>query len=273
MTTREQLETLYKDLNAPSATAFRRALARKGIPSRLKDIQEFVSSKSERQILAPPPKYEGKIVSHDIDHRWMADLISFTSRPATKSGVVYTYVLVVIDVFSRQVWTKALQTTAQTTAEFKSILRETKRSPGQLDTDGGNEFSAATFRALCKEYDIEHTIKDKDDKQAIATVDSVIGTIKRGIRRRVEQDGGSWLIHLEAVTKGYNDTPHSSTDAPPNAMSDSQIFSQHKKAAENMKMNAERMNKREMRLKKAGGFRTQVTKKTGLKRRVDSNLQ
>jgi len=269
MATSEQLETLYADLISPSAVAFRRALARKGIPARLKDIQEFVESKSERQVIAPPPKYTGKIVAHDIDDRWMADLIAFTSRPATNAGKSYAYVLIVIDVFSRQVWTKALQSTAQTTGEFKSILRESKRTPGRLDTDGGNEFSASTFGTLCKERDIEHVIKDKDDKQAIATVDSAIGTIKRGIRRRIEQEGGTWLDHLEAVTRGYNDTPHSATAAPPNAMSDSQIFSQRKKATENLETNMKGLEQREKRLKRVGGFRTQITKKTGLKRRVD----
>ena len=72
-----------------------------------------------------------------------------------------------------------------------------------------------------------------------------------------------------AVTKWYNDTPHSATAAPPNAMSDSQIFSQRKKATENLETNMKGLEQRETRLKKAGGFRTQITKKTGLKRRVD----
>jgi len=237
-----QMEQLYKTLNAPSAKAFRRALALKGFTVKLKDVQAFVDTKSERQILAPPPKYTGKIVANDIDDRWMADLIAFTSRPANRRNferlrtaeLAYTHVLIVIDVFSRQIWTKPLQSTSQTTTEFKAILRESKRSPHRLDTDGGVEFSAASFETLCREKRIEHEIKDKDDKQAIATVDSAIGSLKRDIRRRQEQEGGTWLEHLEDATDGHNTKPHESTNAPPSDMKDTHIFSQRKQATKNM---------------------------------------
>ena len=277
MATAQEMETLYRKLNAPSAKAFRRALALKGTPASLKDVQAFVDTKSERQILAPPPKYTGKIVALDIDEFWMADLISFTSRPANRRNFErlrtaeksYTHVLIVIDVFSRQIWTKPLQSTSQTTAEFKAILRESKRTPRRLSTDGGTEFTAATFEAACKESDIEHEIKDKDDKQAIATVDAAIGSLKRDIRRRQEQEGGTWLAHLEDATEGHNSKPHESTDAPPNDMQDTHIFSQRKKATANMEANMEGMDKRRARLEKMGAFRTHIPQTTGLKRRVD----
>ena len=43
-----ELAQIYDDLNAPSAAQFRKALARKGIKARAKDIEEFVRSKSEK---------------------------------------------------------------------------------------------------------------------------------------------------------------------------------------------------------------------------------
>ena len=73
----KELQELYDERNAPSAAAFRKALARKGIKSRLKDVEEFVRSKSERQVIAPGPKFTGHIVAQDIDHRWTADIVSF----------------------------------------------------------------------------------------------------------------------------------------------------------------------------------------------------
>ena len=65
----EELAALYEELNAPSATAFRKALAKKGIPARARDVEEFVKSRTERQVIAPPPKYKGHIVSFDVNHR------------------------------------------------------------------------------------------------------------------------------------------------------------------------------------------------------------
>ena len=93
----EQLQELWDELSAPSAAAFRKALARKGVKARLKDVEAFVRGASERQILAPGPKYTGHIVAQDIDHRWAADIISFVSRPVGE----YAYVLLVQDIFSR----------------------------------------------------------------------------------------------------------------------------------------------------------------------------
>ena len=44
----EELAALYEELNAPSATAFRKALAKRGIPARARDVEEFVKSRTER---------------------------------------------------------------------------------------------------------------------------------------------------------------------------------------------------------------------------------
>jgi hypothetical protein len=90
---------MYEDLNFPSATIFRKAPVKKGIPARLKDVQEFVSSRTERHVIAPPPKYEGHTVAFDINHRWMADLISFVTRPAKSNDGICTHILLVDDVF------------------------------------------------------------------------------------------------------------------------------------------------------------------------------
>ena len=104
----EQLSEIYKQLNYPSAAVFHRALAKRGIPARLADIQEFVSSRSERQVIAPPPKFTGKIVAFDINARWAADLISFVTRPVKSNEGAMAHVLIVQDIFSRFIWTVAM---------------------------------------------------------------------------------------------------------------------------------------------------------------------
>ncbi len=149
----EELAALYEELNAPSATAFRKALAKKGIPARARDVEEFVKSRTERQVIAPPPKYKGHIVSFGVNHRWMADLIAFTSRPVKTNEGFYTHVLFVEDVFSRYVWARPLQSTSDTTRAFEEILKESEDRmveaapyPRRLDTDGGPEFNNASFQ-------------------------------------------------------------------------------------------------------------------------------
>jgi hypothetical protein len=272
----EELAALYEELNAPSATAFRKALAKKGIPARARDVEEFVKSRTERQVIAPPPKYKGHIVSFDVNHRWMADLIAFTSRPVKTNDGFYTHVLLVEDVFSRYIWARPLQSVSDTTRAFAEILKESEDRmveaapyPQRLDTDGGPEWNNASFKSLMARYKINHVVKDTDDRNAIATVDRAIGTIKRALKRREIAKGGNWLSNLDATVAGYNKTEHGAINTAPTDMTDDVIFSLRKEAAENFADNSAMIQKRQDKLE--GGYRVHIPGKGGLKRRTDAN--
>ena len=60
MTTADTLSRLWEERAAPSTTAFMKALRARGVKEREKDVREFVSSKSERQILSSV-RYSGKV--------------------------------------------------------------------------------------------------------------------------------------------------------------------------------------------------------------------
>jgi len=162
-----------------------------------------------------------------------------------------------------------MHSTSETTANFQKILNETSRSPAQLDTDGGTEFTSGAFKNVMVSAGIEHTIKDATDRNGIATVDSAIGSIKRKIKRLIEKDGGSWLDHIDKAVKIHNSTEHSATGAPPEDMDADHRFSERKEMAEDMQDNTDQMRKRQKALEKAGGFRNFIAKPKGLKRRVD----
>jgi len=273
----EQLAEIYETLNFPSASVFRKALARQGISAAAKDVDEFVASRTERQIIAPPPKYTGAIVSFDVNHRWMADVISFTSRPVKTNGGVMTYVLIAEDVFSRYVWVRPLTSLTEVTSAFEEILKSSEDRmvdadphPQRLDTDGGSEFTSATFKALMTKYKIDHVVKHVDDRNAIATVDRAISTIKRAIARRQAAKGGSWFSNLDAAVEGYNKSEHSVINSAPKDMTDDVIFALKKEAAEDFQSNSKMIQSRQDNLTKAGGFRTHIPNKKGLKQRTDA---
>ena len=265
----EELEAIYDSLNFPSAAAFKKALARRGIKTRTKDIEAFVESRSERQVIAPPPKYEGSVVSFDKDHRWAADLIAFTSRPASRKEETFTHVLIAEDLFTRFLWAKPLRSTSEATNALRQILDESGRKPQRLDTDGGPEFADSRFKALMQQRGIEHAVKQKDDVQALAPIDSAISQLKKMIKRRREAKGGSWLDQLEAAVKGHNSNVHSATDAPPEDLNEDATFSQRKEAAEGLEENTELLQKRMDRLEKVGAYRVFLPKAGGLRRRTD----
>ena len=273
---KEELAALYEELNAPSATAFRKALAKRGIPARARDVEEFVKSRTERQVIAPPLKYKGHIVSFNVNHRWMADLIAFTSRPVKTNEGFYTHVLLVEDVFSRYIWARPLQSTSDTTRAFEEILKESEDRmveaapyPRRLDTDGGGEWTNASFKSLMDRYKINHVVKDVEDRNAIATVDRAIGTIKRALKRRGIAKGGNWLSNLDATVAGYNKAEHGAINTAPTDMTDAAIFSLKKEAAENFAENSEMIQKRQDKLE--GGYRVHIPGRGGLKRRTDAN--
>ena len=271
---------LYQSLSYPSASAFHKALRRRGISVRLADVEEFVKSRSERQVIAPPPKYDGHIVSFGVNHRWAADLIAFTSRPAKSNDGTYTHVLLVQDIFSRFLMARPLKSVSDTTAAFEEILKESEDRmvdadphPQRLDTDGGPEFVNATFRALILRYKIEHVIRNPNDTQALATLDSAIGTVKRMMQRMRDAKGGSWLTNLSAAIHAYNNTEHGGIDAEPAHITDNDILSLKKEAAEELQENTELIRKRQTKLEKEGGYRAHVPKEglKGLRRRIDAN--
>ena len=205
---KETLETLYKDLNYPSVDVFLRAIKKKGIAARRSDVVEFVKSRSERQILAPPPKYEGNIVAVNINDRWAADLISYVSTPATFKKVEYKYVLVAQDIFSRRLYARALTTTDQATRAFEEILDEAGVSPLNLTFDSGPEFSS-TWKAMLSRRGIREDAKRPEDKQAIAGLDAAIANLKKALKRREAAGGGNWASELQQAVKDHGDARES----------------------------------------------------------------
>jgi hypothetical protein len=256
---KEELTQLYEQLSFPSTNVFYKALRRKGIAVRQADVEEFVKSRSERQVSAPPPKYEGNIVAFYINHRWVADLLAFTSRPAKSEDGTYTHVLLVQDIFSRYLWAKPLKSVTETTAAFEIILKDSDDRmvdadpiPDRLDTDGGPEFANQAFSALVSRFKIEHVIKDKNDYQALATLDRAGGVVKKMLQRRQEARGGTWLSNLEATIDSYNNIEHGGVDIEPAQITDDRIFSLKKQAAEKLQENTTLIQKRKEKLEKDG---------------------
>jgi transposase InsO family protein len=277
MTDANQLAQIYEELNFPNASVFHNALRRKGIPARLKDVEEFVKSRSERQILAAPPKYKGHIVADYENHRWAADLISFVSRPVKSAGELYTHILLVQDIFSRYLYARALTNVSQTTTAFKAILKESaKRNsgaaykvPDELNTDGGTEFTSAASESMLERRNILHRVKQKEDLNAIATLDAAIQNIKRALARRVSSRNTDWFTELDAAIKGYNDSYHASIGTEPNDISDHDIFAIKKQNAIKLQETSDVIEKRKAELEKTGAFRVFLSKTGGLRQRAD----
>ena len=153
-----------------------------------------------------------KIVLNEIDQVWSADLAVFEKYRSENEG--YQYVLFIIDIFSRYLWTFPLKTRQcwEVTNAFSSLLSD--RRPKILSTDAGSEFLCKTFKGLLGMRDIVHVITRNETKSNYS--ERVIQTIKRRLYKYFALTRThKWIDVLRDFTESYNRTYHSSIKTSP----------------------------------------------------------
>ena len=148
-------------------------------------VRQLASEQGSRQLFAPPPRFTGKVVAQHVDERWAADIIDFQSKTAKnvkKKGGAPAYVLLVQDIFSRFLFAEALRSKAEVEAAFLRIMKGKNRTPDQLNTDSGSEFTNQSFQATLERESIIHVTKE--GPQDLATLDRAIGELRAVLSRR-----------------------------------------------------------------------------------------
>ena len=263
----EALKELAKELSYPGVEKLWRAAERRNVHVTKDQVLAFVRSQGQRQVFAPRPKYEGKIVGTRINDRWAADLIDYTAKPSTSKDSTqepYQYVLIVQDVFSRKIWAVAMRikTTETVQQAFEHIVRSGAGVPRELDTDNGLEFRGL-FEQYLEEEHIEHVIADSRNKNARGMLDSAIRTFKQQLSRiQVAENTRDWASLVPRAVAAYNDSVHSGLigRAPDEVEGDEDLkFLLTEQAAEGIQKNQSLIEGRATRLQRLGGFRTELT--------------
>ena len=128
----------------------------------------------------------------------------------------YTFLLVVIDVFSRYLWVEPLKGKADryVVEGFKNIFRRGKK-PRRLRTDRGVEFTGVISQQFFNEENIEHWTAHNDEIKA-HFAERVIRTLKNtlwaSMRKRQEY---RYIDVLQDIVHSYNHTEHRSTGLKP----------------------------------------------------------
>ena len=91
----------------------------------------------------------------NIDDSWQADLTDFRSLKKRNKG--FTFILCVIDVFSKYGWLVALKDKSAPSIikGFETIFKGTTRRPTRLFSDKGKEFINQSFQKFLKQHDIK----------------------------------------------------------------------------------------------------------------------
>ena len=87
-----------------------------------------------------------KVIVGNIDDIWSADLVDMQQLKSYNHG--FRYILNVIDVFSKFVWSVPIKdkTGKTITNAFQSIVKTSKRKPTKLSVDNGSEFYNNIFK-------------------------------------------------------------------------------------------------------------------------------
>ncbi|KAG5895682.1 hypothetical protein JTB14_027005 [Gonioctena quinquepunctata] len=87
---------------------------------------------------------------------WQIDLAEF--QPYAKMNEGYRYILVVIDCYSKYLWTKLVKTKTgeDITDAMEMVLKDAKYSPKHVQSDQGKEFYNSNFSSLMERKSIKH---------------------------------------------------------------------------------------------------------------------
>lgn len=143
-----------------------------------------------------------------------ADLVEMI--PFWKENKGYRYILVVINVFSKFVWTTPVKrkTGDEVAKAMESVLLKSKNIPRNLQTDLGKEFYNRHFENLMLKYNINHYSVFSNKKAAV--VERVNRTLKSMMWKKFSLQGSyKWLQLLPEITRKYNNSKHRTTGMKP----------------------------------------------------------
>jgi len=120
----QKARKLSAELGSPGVQALWTAMRQACLGVTKDQVKTLVSSQGQKQIFGKLQPAEGKTAARGPDDSWQMDLADLKNTPGTKSKkgkeTVYTSFLVVINVFDRVVYTRALKT--KEPSEVKSKL-------------------------------------------------------------------------------------------------------------------------------------------------------
>lgn len=155
-----------------------------------------------------------RVIVKGLNDLYQCDLVEMI--PYSKVNKGYKYILMIINVFSKYVWSYPLKnkSSAEIVRTFKHFLSKIKHPPQNLQTDFGKEFYNKDFKELLKKYNINHYSSYSNLKASV--VERVNRTIKNLMYKEFSMQGNyKWLGILPTIISKYNNTKHRTTGYKP----------------------------------------------------------
>jgi hypothetical protein len=213
------LEKYYKQFNFPASSTFVKQLKNEGIKITKKEIDDFLVSRVEQQqttIQSNRKKLLGKIVAYRPLSLIQMDIFDMQNYTRTNKG--YKYILCIIDVFTRKVWTYAMKKKDNDNVQesFKKFLQQSgiqNNTPTILMSDNDSTFINKSFQEILEKNKIIHQPNIIDDHHALGLIDRFARTIKTIFTRLfVQTKSDNWIDHIDEIVANYNNNGHTAID-------------------------------------------------------------
>ena len=214
-----QLKKIYYDPNNPVGFSGKRKLLtymRKKIPTD-KLVSWIEKQTAYNKHIQNRKKFIHRpYTTSNIDDLWEIDLMQVDSLKTYNDGV--TYILVVVDVFSKYAWVEPLfnKTSQSTIRGLTNILKKSApRRPIYIQSDKGKEFTNQSFQSFLKRKKILfRAARNPEVKASIA--ERFIRTIREKMFRYFTYSGSKRYIDiLQALINSYNASYHNTIKTTP----------------------------------------------------------
>ena len=158
-----------------------------------KIIHQQEAYQLHKQILKNPKK-EGHITSNNPLRERQMDILDFQKFSTRNKN--YRYILIIIDVFTRQLMAYPLKTKGEkdVSSSLSTMLRQTEKIPWKIQSDNGKEFLNKSVNAIFKRNNIFHDVSLKGDHRSLGIIDRISKTIKTMLYRHFTNNNTMFLM-------------------------------------------------------------------------------
>ena len=204
----------YKDNGFPGNAKLKTILKKKNdVDVSIKAIKEALKTDETQEVYKKKTKkIQGRIVSYAKNERLNADLVDMQSLSKKNKG--NTFILIVIDIFSRFVYAEPLKNkTAPVVASTMDKVLNKIENPKIISTDSGNELANKYINDVYLKHKVAHTTVPLKSHHALGVIDSAIRNIKNMIYKTMNNNKNSdWINILQKIVDIHNSNPHTALD-------------------------------------------------------------
>ena len=214
---------MYYDPTSPSAFSSKEKVfrsAKRVIPTLTRRDVNSWFDKQLTYTLHKPMRHSftrNPTIVMSIDDQWQADLVDMSSRAKDNDG--YTFLLTVIDCFSKYAWVEPVprKTGTEILNALKRIIVVGGRNPKRLQTDDGKEFTNSLVQSFLKQRGIAFFTTKSEMKSAI--VERFNRTLKDKMWKWFTAHNTTRYTNvLPSLVEGYNNSKHRSIGMAPSVV-------------------------------------------------------